>query len=126
MRFNRVRTAVTGAFVAVILLFGGWSAIANAQVRIVHRPRVVVVTRPFFFPHYYSYSRFYPRYYSVDPIAYERETGYRDGLSRGRDDAKHGMAYDPNSHRHYRDSNSITYREAFVQGYSEGYRERAG
>jgi hypothetical protein len=121
MRVNEVKKVVTRALVAVILLFGAWSTTASAQARVVHRPRVVVVNRPFFFPYYY------PRYYTVyDPIAYQRETGYSDGLSRGKDDAKHGKANDPSSHKHYRNSESITYREAFAQGYADGYRERMG
>lgn len=108
------------ALVAVILLFGAWTTTANAQV-IVRRPRVVVVQRPFFFPQYY------PRYYHpIDPVAYQREQGYSDGLSRGKDDAKHGKANDPSSHKHYRDSSSINYREAFAQGYADGFRERMG
>jgi hypothetical protein len=121
MKSNRVRKGVTSALVAVILLFGAWATTASAQIRVVHRPRVVVVNRPFFFPHYY------PNYYSVyDPITYQREQGYSDGLSRGKDDAKHGKANDPNSHKHYRNSDSINYREAFAQGYADGYRERMG
>jgi len=121
MRVNEVKKVVTRALVAVILLFGAWSTTASAQVRVVHRPRVVVVNRPSFFPYYY------PRYYTVyDPIAYQRETGYSDGLSRGKDDAKHGKANDPSSHKHYRNSESISYREAFAQGYADGYRERMG
>ena len=121
MRVNEVKKVVTRALVAVILLVGAWSTTASAQVRVVHRPRVVLVNRPFFFPYYY------PRYYTVyDPIAYQRETGYSDGLSRGKDDAKHGKANDPSSHKHYRNSESFTYREAFAQGYADGYRARMG
>jgi hypothetical protein len=120
MRFSQAKKVVTRALVAVILLFGAWSTTASAQVRVVQRPRVVVVHRPFF-------PRFYPRYYTVyDPIAFQREQGYSDGLSRGKDDAKHGKANDPNSHKHYRNSDSITYREAFAQGYADGYRQRMG
>ena len=126
MKSNMIRKGVTSALVAVILLFGGWATSASAQVRVAHRPgRVVVVHRPFFYPHYYP--GFYPRYYSVvDPVAYQREQGYSDGHSRGKDDAKHGKANDPNSHKHYRSSDSINYREAFAQGYADGYRERMG
>jgi hypothetical protein len=124
MKFTQVKKIITGALVAVTLLFGigAWTT-ASAQVRVVTRPRVVVVQRPFFFPHY----TYFPRYYTVvDPIAYQRETGYSDGLSRGKDDAKHGKPYDLNAHKHYRDSDSITYKEAFAQGYADGYRSRMG
>jgi len=123
MKSNSIKKGITSAFVAVILLFGAWATTASAQVRVVRGPgRVVVVRRPLFFPHYYP--GFYPRYYTVDPVAYQREQGYSDGHSRGKDDAKHGNPNDPNSHKHYRDSGSINYREAFAQGYADGYRER--
>jgi hypothetical protein len=122
MKFTLVKKIVTGALSAVILLFGAWTT-ASAQVRVFSRPRVVVVQRPFFFPHYY----WGPRYYTVvDPIANQREMGYSDGLSRGKDDAKHGKPYDLNAHKHYRDSDSINYKEAFAQGYADGYRSRMG
>ena len=125
MKASRVRKGITSALVAVILLFGAWSTTANAQVRQGHRPgRVVVVQRPFFFPHYYW--NYYPNYRVIDPVAYQREQGYSDGHSRGKDDAKHGKANDPGSHKHYRNSDSINYREAFAQGYADGYRERVG
>jgi len=122
MKFNQAKKLVTRGLLAVLLLFGVWTATAstaNAQ-RGIHG-RVVVVQRPLFFP------RYYPRTYTVyDPIAYQREQGYSDGLSRGKDDAKHGRSNDPSSHKHYSGSNSITYREAFAQGYEDGYRERMG
>jgi hypothetical protein len=123
MTLNRVKRLTTVAFVAVILLLGaGTMATAQAQRRVVVQPRVFIVHRPFFHT-WWGYP--YPPYY-VDPIAYQREQGYSDGLSRGRDDARHGRADDPNSHSHYRNSSSITYREAFLQGYADGFNgERA-
>ena len=123
MKSNLFRKGVTSALVAVILLLGAWSTTASAQVRFRRPGRVVVVQRPFFprfYPNYYPYYRVY------DPVAYQREQGYSDGHSRGKDDAKHGKANDPNSHKHYRNSDSINYREAFAQGYADGYRERMG
>jgi|RhiMetdeSRZDD1v2_1073273.scaffolds.fasta_scaffold403478_1 hypothetical protein len=123
MKLNIVKKGVTSALVAVILLFGAWSTTASAQVRVQRPRRVVVVQRPFFFPHYYYPNSYYRVY---DPIAYQREQGYSDGHSRGKDDAKHGLANDPNSHKHYRNSDSINYKEAFAQGYADGYRERMG
>jgi hypothetical protein len=125
MTFNSTKKVLTRTLLAVLLLFGVWSTGASAQVRVVQRPRVVVVNRPFF-------PRFYPRYYSpryytvVDPIAYQKELGYSDGLSRGKDDAKHGKPNDPSTHKHYTNSESITYREAFAQGYADGYNQRMG
>jgi|SRR6185295_4908392 len=121
MTFNQTKKVLTRTLLAVLLLFGVWSTSAGAQVRVVHRPRVVVVQRPFFFP------RFYPRYTTVyDPIAYQREQGYSDGLSRGKSDAKHGKPNDPSSHKHYRNSESITYRDAFAEGYADGYNRQLG
>jgi hypothetical protein len=78
---------------------------------------------------YHRYDPFWdpfwgPTYTYVDPIAAQRESGYSDGKSRGKDDAKKGLANDPASHKHYRNSNSLTYREAFIKGYNEGYSEK--
>jgi len=118
---NRVKRLVMGAFVAAILLFGAWPVNAQAQ-RMFRGPnRIVIVRRPFLFP---AWDPWYYRPYVTytDPIAYQRETGYSDGLSRGKDDAKHGRSYSPESHSHYRNSDSATYRDAFIQGYNDGYR----
>lgn len=60
----------------------------------------------------------------VDPIAYQRETGYSDELSKGKDDAKHAKPYDLNAHKHYRNSDNITCKEGFSQGYADVYRSR--
>src|SRR5436853_4013812 len=117
MKFSRVTRMLAIAFV---LAFSGAAVrTANAQV---HRHRgVVVIGQPYFFPHYY------PGYYRYsDPIAYQREEGYRDGLSRGKDDAKHGRAESPSNHKHYSNSDSLAYRQAFAQGYEDGYRARMG
>jgi len=123
MKWNRVKRLVMGSLVAVMLLFGAWPATTQAQVRVI-RPhaRVFIGPRPVFYPGWYGH----PYYTVYDPIAYQKEEGYRDGLSRGKDDAKHGKADDPNSHKHYRDSSSITYREAFLQGYNDGYSRYEG
>jgi hypothetical protein len=118
MTFHRIKRLAAAASVAVILLLGaGAMTAANAQ-RVVVRPRVFVVHRPFFGGGWWGYP--YGPYYT-DPIAYQREQGYSDGLSRGKDDAKHGRPDDPNSHSHFRNSSSLTYREAFAQGYADGF-----
>jgi len=120
MKLSRVTRVLAIAF--VLVFSGAAVTTANAQHRHFHN-RVVVVQRPFF-PHYYWG---YPSYYGYyDPIAYQREEGYRDGLSRGKDDAKHGRADSPASHKHYSNSDSLTYRQAFVQGYEDGYKARMG
>ena len=117
MRLNLVKKLVMSAFVTAILLFGAVPLTANAQ-RVIRENRVFIVHRPFFNPWWYNG----PYYTYTDPIAYQRETGYSDGLSRGKSDAKHGKAFDPDSHSHLRNSDSATYRDAFVQGYNDGYR----
>src|SRR5215471_5682229 len=118
MTLNRVKKLVMGAFVGAILLFGAWPVTAQAQ-RVFRGPnRVVIVRRPFYSP-FWGWG---PYYTYTDPIAYQRETGFSDGRSRGKDDAKHGRPYSPDSHSHYRNSDSATYRDAFIQGYNDGYR----
>src|SRR5215471_7489385 len=98
MNFHSIKTKVLGAVAIVVLLvsaaaFTGTSL--NAQGR--HfRSRVVVVNRPFFWGGYYNP---YWRGYYVDPITSQREAGYQDGFSRGKSDAKKGLADNPASHK---------------------------
>ena len=135
MKLNRVKRVVTKTIVAVILLVSAWAVTgttAQAQGRrgfYRHdHPRVFVRPRVFIAPRVFTYPRLYPygTYRVYDPIAYQREQGYSDGRSRGKDDAHHEKPYSPDSHKHYRNASSITYREAFLQGYAEGYRDYAG
>ena len=124
---NVFKKLVIGVFAGVIVLFGSLVAnpTANAQVRVVRvAPTRVFIGPRFFGPGFYPY--YYPYYRVYDPIAYQRESGFSDELSRGKSDAHHGKAFAPDSHHHYRDSHSITYREAFLQGYRTGYREYRG
>lgn len=64
------------------------------------------------------------------------QTGFRDGLEKGRDDASHRRAFDPNRQSWYRSADrgynsrygsrneyERIYRDAFEQGYSSGYRD---
>ena len=119
----RVKELVIGAFAAIILLSGVFATTARAQNRVVVQrpPRVIVVRRynpfPFWDPFYTS------RYQVVDPIAYQREQGYNEGRSDGKKDAKKGMSANPTGHKDYIKSNSLAFREAYVQGYNERYRE---
>ena len=64
------------------------------------------------------------------------QNGYRDGMTKGREDAEDGDRYDPNRHSWYRSANrgyddddygsrseyQSRYRQGFEAGYSEGYR----
>jgi hypothetical protein len=55
----------------------------------------------------------------------DEERGFRDGLNRGREDARDRRRADPNNSSHYRDGNRA-YREGFRRGYTQGYREYGG
>src|SRR5262245_38701335 len=129
MRFNRLNGLFGGALFSMLIVLGLGAAGATttfAQARrVVVRPRVFVVQRPFFGgPWWWGGSPYYGSYYTyTDPIAYQRERGFSDGFSPGRDDARHGRVYAPNSHKHYRNASSITYRNAFVQGYSTAFKD---
>jgi hypothetical protein len=135
MVLNRVKKLIVGSFVAVLVAIGVMTTTAEAQDRGVRKPRRVpqriIVYRP-----YYLYRPFYdpfydpfwgsywgPNYRVVDPIAWEREQGYREGRDEGKDDAKDGKPANPTGHKDYLKSDSLTYREAFIQGYNERYRE---
>lgn len=125
----RVRQLVMGAFAAIMLLSGAFATTAEAQDRVIRRrpPRVIFVRpyNPFWYRRYDPFwdSFYYPRYRVVDPIAYQREQGYSDGRDEGKEDAKKGRLANPTGHKDYLKSKSLAYREAFVQGYNERFRE---
>jgi len=52
----------------------------------------------------------------------DEQKGYRDGLDRGREDARDRRSFNPNNSSHFRNGNSA-YREGFRRGYSQGYRQ---
>jgi hypothetical protein len=52
----------------------------------------------------------------------DESKGYRDGLDRGREDARSHRSFNPNNSSHFRSGNNF-YREGFRKGYEEGYRE---
>jgi len=154
MRSNRVKRLVTRTVVAVTLLLSAWAVTGTTaqaqgrwhgrgfdrpnrvfvqprvfispQPRVFIRPRVFVGPRLGFYSGAYSYPGVYSSYVPYGGVAYQEEQGYRDGLSRGRDDARHGEPYSPNSHSHYRNDISVAYRDAFLQGYDVGFRGYAG
>ena|SRR5215471_2023206 len=130
MRFSRFRSLFVGCLfsLAVVLGLGAAGATNTMAQRVVVRPRVFVGGGPAFGPWgwgwgwgppYYGYSRYY-----YDPIAYQRERGFSDGFNDGKSDARHGKVADPNSHKHYRNSDSMAYRNAFVQGYNTGFKDQ--
>jgi len=120
----KITQIVIGAFIAIMLLSGAFATTAEAQVRVIRRPHRVIVYRTYDPFWYRRYDPFYAsRYMAVDPIAYQREQGYNEGRSEGKKDAKKGLPANPTGHKDYLKSNSLAYREAFVQGYNERYRE---
>jgi hypothetical protein len=130
MKPSKFKGLIVGVSLAAMLLVGIGSTTAQAQRRIVRRPGPIViyrphqVYRPFFGPRF-GWSPYWDRTVTVvDPIAQQRESGYSDGHQRGKDDAKHDKPNAPESHKHYSNSHSLTYRQAFLQGYADGYRER--
>lgn len=129
MRQNKIKHLVLGVIAAAILLPGVLTSTAVAQTRQIRRPRPLIVYRhhnPFWYRRYDPFWNPYwgPTAYSVvDPIAYQKEQGYSEGRSEGKDDAKKGNAPNPTGHKDYLKSSSLAFREAFVQGYNERYRE---
>lgn len=132
MMRNRAKSLIAALSLVIMLLVGVATTTAQAQSRnraiSRHRPIIVYRYRPYWGPRLgWRYDPFWnPTITVVDPIAQQRELGYSDGHKRGKDDAKHEKPYSPESHKHYRDSDSLTYRQAFLQGYADGYREQAG
>jgi hypothetical protein len=78
------------------------------------------------YPYYnYSYNnRGYYRGSRYDNFEYSNEVnhGYQDGLQRGREDVSDDRRPDPNNSSHYRKGSSA-YREGFLRGYWQGYRQ---
>ena len=124
----RVKQLVMGAFAAILLLSGAFATTAVAQGRVIRRPARVIFVRPYNPFWYRRYDPFWDPFYTtryqvVDPIAYQREQGYREGRDEGKKDAKHGIAANPKGHKDYLKSSSLAYREAFMQGYNESFRK---
>src|SRR5215510_15274669 len=110
MKSNLINRLALGLFIASMLLIGVEST-ANAQGRVIVRPRRVYFYRPYrpFWGPYWGTT-----YRVVDPIAAQREQGYSDGRSQGKDDAKEGRENDPESYKKFNKSKSLAYREAFL------------
>ncbi len=127
----KVKQLVILTFAALMLLPGAFATKAEAQGRFIRRPRYIFVRpyNPFWYRRYDPfYDPFWDPFYStrvrtVDPIAYQREQGYKDGRDEGKDDAKKGRSADPTAARDYIKSKSLAYREAFVKGYNDRFRE---
>ena len=77
------------------------------------------------------------RGYGVSSVAYDN--GYRDGLNKGREDARDRDSFDPVRHKEYRnadrgynsrygskDQYKFAYRDGFDAGYRQAYRDNGG
>ena len=90
---------------------------------------------------YGVYDRAYPnsgnRPYGNNSVPFDN--GYRDGVEKGREDARDRDSYDPVRHSWYRSGDrgynsrygtreayKLTYRDGFEAGYEQGYREVRG
>lgn len=58
--------------------------------------------------------------------SYELNRGYQQGLSTGSSDARRGQSYNPQRSRYYRNPSSYEFRQGFVRGYDQGYRQYSG
>jgi hypothetical protein len=56
----------------------------------------------------------------------ELNRGYQQGINTGASDAQRGQSYSPQRSRHYQRAGSVPFREGFVRGYDQGYRQYAG
>lgn len=130
MNINKVESLFMGFFLMVIFVAGFGTTTAEAQTRRgVRRPARIIVYRPYYNPFWYRRydpfwdSYYYPRVVVTDPVAYQREQGYREGKDEGEEEAKKGRPSNPKGHEDYLRSDSLNFREAFVQGYDAGYGE---
>jgi hypothetical protein len=56
---------------------------------------------------------------------HELNAGYQQGLNTGADDGRRNRSYTPERSRHYRNASTQAFREGFVRGYDQGYRQYA-
>jgi len=118
-----IKRLAMGALVVLVLLTGfGTATTADAQNPGLRKPRRVIIVRPY--RPYWGRPYWDRTYHVVDPIAQQREEGYSDGRSAGKEDAKEGNEIDPEDHKDFRKSKSLAYREAFLRGYADGYRDK--
>src|SRR5688572_7539775 len=56
----------------------------------------------------------------------QMQQGYQYGLNTGAADAQRRQSYSPERSRYYRNASSQAFRNGFVRGYDQGYRQYAG
>ena len=54
------------------------------------------------------------------------QQGYQYGVNTGAADAQRRQSYSPERSRYYRNASTQAFREGFVRGYDQGYRQYAG
>src|ERR1041385_4496611 len=123
MKSNKLKRFFIGVLGSAILLVGIGLTTAQAQGRVIIRPRPFIV-RPYWGPRWGWGPYWGPTYTVVNPIAAQREQGYSDGHKQGKDDAKHERANAPEDQKKYLKSDSMTYRQAFLKGYADGFDEQ--
>ncbi len=53
------------------------------------------------------------------------QAGYQQGLNTGASDAQRRQSFSPERSRYYRNASTQAFREGFVRGYDQGYRQYA-
>lgn len=56
----------------------------------------------------------------------ELNSGYQQGIQTGASDAQRNKSYSPQRSKYYQKAGSVPFREGFVRGYDQGYRQYAG
>jgi hypothetical protein len=56
----------------------------------------------------------------------QAQQGYQYGVNTGASDAQRRQNYSPQRSHYYRDASSQAFRDGFVRGYDQGYRQYAG
>src|SRR5207244_11919450 len=122
MKRNKAKGLILSLFLVIMLLagFGKVTAQAQYRTRIVQTQRPVVVyrNRPAFGPRWgWGWNDpFWNRTITVvDPIAQQKESGYSDVYSRGKDDAMNNHPVAAASHKYYRNCNQFTVRIVIEQ-----------
>jgi hypothetical protein len=54
------------------------------------------------------------------------QQGFQYGVNTGASDAQHHQSYSPQRSHYYREASSQAFRDGFVRGYDQGYRQYAG
>ncbi|HKV39088.1 MAG TPA: hypothetical protein VJX67_07740 [Blastocatellia bacterium] len=135
-----IRNSITGKLasgalvIGMLAVMGAMGSTANSQERNNFREG---------YQNYVSVARYQDQdrddqsaAYDLDDIArIAKDNGFRDGLRAGREDREDGNRFDARNHIWYQNADTgyrsefghiefyqRTYRQSFIQGYSEGFR----